>query len=196
MTVQVIQLPIADFLKSIPALISERESLKIKFVTPNDINGIYEDGPFQTGDPRLLIDVATGGRPSLGFEILGSFLASGDESRETKTLADAIKANGVLAQSKVQEKISEQKDEPDIAIVYVSYGGFEQSMRTIYWYYETMPGVQVIALLCDCDLKNKLHHFSGTNGVSTVVISEDCGGRQEMKNIIDAFISAWSKKGS
>lgn len=183
---------VGDFVqKTIPELISGKKNCRILFSTYNTIHG-YTDSAVETGNPNLQIVIATGGTEpqSLGF-ILGSMLS--DDHKVFLLGAEMARAAAVEGQSAVEEKLT-NKQHPSIAVVYAGLTAFGSAIRMVRELHRESPETFIAVLTCNCNLRTKERELGSVDGIGALVVTPNCGGRGEMRDILNAFKAQWPRR--
>ncbi len=156
-------------------LVKGRERLRILFSTYNEVDD-YDDGLVETGHPGLEILVATGG-------VKPSFLD-----------AEAWRVRARNGQSLANKKLATQGEYPDIAVIYAGLSAFSSAIETVRALHGQSPQTIIVVLTCDCDLPAKEWELERVEGIGAVIVTPRCGGRGDMRDILEAFVAQWPNR--
>lgn len=186
----------------IPQIINGKARLRVLFSTYNEIPG-YNDGPVKTKDPNLEIAVVTGGvqpiDPGLIFGSMGRALAAAAafDIRSIKAERDFITQDARQGQEEVDAKLTDQADKqrhPDVAVIYAGYSAFRQAVETLERLHLESPDTFIVVLTCDCDVEKKRGVLGTIDGIGAIIITPNCGGRGDMRNLLDEFVAQWPNR--
>ncbi|MDP1689999.1 MAG: hypothetical protein Q8L52_02235 [bacterium] len=186
----------------IPGLIGGKSNLRILFSTYNEVHG-YDDGKVETEDPNLEIVVTTGGvKPESFSSIFRSMtqviaaVAVHDFAAADREL-DLAESDARRGQDEVKMKLAEHAEShgyPDIAVVYAGLSAFASAVDTVKELHKRSPGTFIAVLTCDCDLAAKKWELGTVDGIGATIVTPHCGGRGEMRDILEAFVAQWPRQ--
>ncbi len=190
---------VEEFLQfMVPVLVKGQERLRILFSTYNEVTG-YDDGPVETKDPSLRILVATGGvRPdSLGFLFSWLVIGATGNFKAFGEIAEGGNERAREGQAVANEKLAEQASQngyPDIAVIYAGFSAFSSAIEAVRELHKQSPETFTAVLTCTCDLRAKERELDRAEGVGAVIVTPYCGGRAQMRDILNAFIAQWPNR--
>ena len=186
----------------IPKLIDGKNGLRAFFSTYNEVTG-HNSGPVETGDPNLEIAVSAGGaQPASLCEIFDSTeralraAAVGDFAAANRELDSATRdaRQGQVAVAAAMADQTARQSYPDVAVVYAGYSAFRQAIATVTDLHKQSPETFIAVLTCDCDLGAKRWELGTIDGLGAVVVTPRCGGRRDMRDLLEAFVAMWPNR--
>jgi hypothetical protein len=199
------------FLQTIPAMIAGLPSLDAVFVTYKTVTG-RAAGVVPTDDPSLRISIASGDHPysldvlrlcAMGLAIEGSGIghafpelrAVGGAGIELGNReADAAQA---IAERRLATATPIPSDAPTIIVVYAGVSAFERAVTFTSRLRGALPRANVVVVTCDCEMRSKertLQPMLDAGELRAVVTTPQCGGRDVLREILDAIVGGWSSR--
>lgn len=195
---------VQDFLANVlPGILKNTLQLSATFTTYNRVSD-YETGVVPTGKLGLTIQVQNGEYLPTWESIFTSLAAeeAGDFKRAA-TIMDAEKKIAGGMQGEVERKFEVLAGEAMRAAPHalcVIYGGLNALDRSVAFTKELrkkLPQATLVFLTCDCDYRAKQRIFEpllASGEITAVVLSPNCGGRGEMRQLLEGLIRQWPEK--
>ena len=151
-------------------LIAGARKLHVVFATYKRVPG-YPTGPVATGKDGLTIQVQDGNNPAV----------SGAEEAAQAVVEESL-------------EIEARSDATLLVVIYAGLSAFDQGVDFARKVKEDHPAAKVVILTCDCDLtwkSRKLTPLLENKELDAVVVTDECGGRGAMRDILKAVIASW-----
>lgn len=200
---------IQDFLETgLRDMITNMTNLHALFLTYNCVSG-YENGDVDTEKRGLKIVIQNGGLQYSSTAKMAVMIgAFGGPVNETtleigKHGVQKMVRESQTAQSAIEEKtgdlIVEAKMNGDatdvLAVVYAGLNAFDEALQYSQRLRKDIPHAKVVVLTCDCDYNHKflkLQPLVDRDELTGVIWTDVCGGRDDMKNILEVLIALWN----
>ena len=176
----------------LPGIIAGREYMNAAFITCREM-GYMKNGPVDTGKKGLNVALAKGAMTETNITSFGIYAWVNGGQQVCATYLMANEKDAVSKMAKAKAKIPDVAKN-DLLVIYLSYGGFDEALKTVAEIRESAPKMYIVAVTCNCDLsikEAKAGPFIKANVIDTLVITDGCGGYGAMTDILDALIEQW-----
>ncbi|KPJ85446.1 hypothetical protein AMJ57_03070 [Parcubacteria bacterium SG8_24] len=186
--------------EALSSLIGGKKAIRALFITYNTVAG-KGGGEVETGKSGLAVTVESGGLVpffrSTPEELLS--LAGMPADRQLLDGAKRMLADlGISAQravgSRARRLLGQETPVGVIAVVYAGVKAFPEAVEFAASLSDSAPGTDVVIVTCTCreGLKRRLLRPILEDGrIRYVVETEECGGAETMRQLLDALIEAW-----
>ncbi len=188
---------VPDFISSgLATLVEDHDRLHSLFATYNNVRG-YGSGKVDSGVDSLTIQVQNGNLEYSPFILLGFV------PELTGLAARVMVEEGRQVQSDLENSLDLGVQEEALgnstflAIVYAGLSAFRESVDMARKIKTDKPKAKVVVLTCNCKLFEKkytLNPMLADGILEAVVVTPECGGREDMKIILESLISIWNSK--
>ncbi len=145
--------------------------------------GSESDGRLASADLGIIFGMAQG--TSVGNAIADAAIT---ERREVAAELQERNELGILP------LIRSTKDRPILLVVYAGLSDFEGPVNFVRRVRGEYPSARGVVLTCDCDPGYKvgrLRPLLASGEIAAAAFASGCGGRDEMRAIVDGIISLW-----
>ena len=192
-----------EFIGLLPKIIQDKKDLRALFCTYSAIRD-YPRGEVQTNKKGLYITVSSDSESGV-IARLRDTVSSTPLGLQGPISSPTMKGMFLAGekQSQVEECFLEEKagdfymSKNILFVVYMGLNAFDATVDFLYFLRENYSHAKIITLTCDCNRKYKENitsklHKEGIIDVS--VITNLCGGRSVMQEMLRALIDAWPEK--
>lgn len=186
--------------RRIPEIVAEgRRGLNALFCTYNSVHGL-QSGRLQTSKPGLSVQIHAGGAFPDWRNFLVSTIAFQFGDQETlSSLQEQANVDSCASQKSVESTAGKAlegipQDEGVLVVIYAGLRAFNETIRYISNLYLQLPRAVIVVLTCTCELSRKEEQLRGlvsSRVISDVLITKDCGGHQDMAQIVRALVDKW-----
>ncbi len=175
---------VREFTQTLPSLLAGKQQYSALFSTYREV-AESANGYGPTGKPGLEVTIRTGGLAAYTIE---PRLGPRAEVR-------AMELQATLAQLAVEQvagDIAAQKY--DLVVVYLGLTAFEPALRFVRLLRRALPKARLVTLTCDCNVREKSERLAkpfADNTIDFAVVTPRCGGEEDMRDLVDALVTAW-----
>lgn len=187
--------------KGLDKVVDTTQPIHATFVTYKNVRG-YHTGFVDTDKPGLEIRVENG-HVSYDFGdivMTNIAFAAGNLALADNILEEGMRKPATSAQSVINAGLGNSlvdDKQQTLFVVYVGLMAFTEAMTLTKSMREKVPHSKIVALTCDCSLGMKEPKLKATiddGQIDAFVVTPACGGRSDMRKILDGLVDAWPEE--